>query len=147
MQENLKKVIYKKCILINGKYISKNRPSLINYYIERYCKSLTKYEDFMRDYHDFLNILEPRSRDIFEINESTCKTYLANSMCVLWSQGQQFRYYNIQSRNYNNLLEKINLSQYDGLEISTLKIFRENPELMEQYDIYDEYELYNLLKR
>ena len=147
MQENLKKVIYKKCILINGKYISKNRPSLINCYIERYCKSLTKYEDFMRDYHDFLNILEPRSRDIFEINESTCKTYLANSMCVLWSQGQQFRYYNIQSRNYNNLLEKINLSQYDGLEISTLKIFRENPELMEQYDIYDEYELYNLLKK
>ena len=63
------------------------------------------------------------------------------------SSALKFRYYNIQSRNYDNLLEKINLLQYDGLEISTLKIFRENPELMEQYDIHDEYELHNLLRK
>ena len=147
MQENLKKIVQKKYILLNGKCISNNWASLVDYYIERYCINLTKYEDFMRDYRDFLKTLDPCKRDIFEINKRTCNTRLANSMCVLWSQWQQFRYYDIQSRDYNNLLEKINLLQYDGLEISTLKIFRENPELMEQYDIHDEYELHNLLKK
>ena len=144
MRENLKKVICKDFILINGKRINKNWSSLVNYYIEKYCTNLTNFEDFMRNYQDFLKMY---SKETFEINERTCKAYLLDSMCVLWSPWQKFRYYKIQSRNYDNFLEKINLSQYDGLEISTLKIFRENPELMEQYDIHDEYELHNLLKK
>ena len=32
-------------------------------------------------------------------------------------------------------------------EFSTLKIFRDYPELMKEYDIRDEYELHNYLKK
>ena len=144
MRENLKKVIYKGFILVNGRYIKKNGAALLDYYVENHCINLTKFEDFMQDYQDFL---EGYSKEVFEIDALSCERHLAYSMCVLWSPRKRFRYYNIQSRNYDNLLEKINILQYDGLEISTLKIFRENPELMEQYDIHDEYELHNLLRK
>ena len=33
------------------------------------------------------------------------------------------------------------------MEFSSLKLFRDNPDLMEEYDIRDEYELHNLLKK
>ena len=47
----------------------------------------------------------------------------------------------------SELLTTLNLHQYDCVEYSTLKFFRLYPELMLFYDIRDEYELHNLLKK
>lgn len=45
------------------------------------------------------------------------------------------------------MLEALDLDRYEDMEISTLKLFRDYPELMKEYDIRDEYELHNLLKK
>jgi hypothetical protein len=72
---------------------------------------------------------------------------LADSTLCLWKQGEKLRYYDIVGQDYTELFETINLSQFSNIEISTLKFFEDFPELMEKYDIRDQYELHNLLKK
>ena len=57
------------------------------------------------------------------------------------------RYYDISSRNYDELYNTLNLNQFSDVEISARKLFDENSDLMRDYDIHDEYELHNLLKK
>ena len=42
---------------------------------------------------------------------------------------------------------QLNFDQFENTEISTLKLFRDHPEVMQEYDIRDEYELHNLLRK
>ena len=62
-------------------------------------------------------------------------------------QWHRFRYYAIQEREYAPLLDALGLQYYEDMELSSLKLLRDNPELMAEYDIRDEYELHNLLKK
>jgi hypothetical protein len=57
------------------------------------------------------------------------------------------RYYDIDSRDYTELLETLKLDVYENVEYSTLKFLREYPKLIEKYDIRDQYELHNLLRK
>lgn len=57
------------------------------------------------------------------------------------------RYYNSKAYNFDELLFEINIKQYSNEVISTGKIFMEFPQIMHKYDIRDEYELHNLLRR
>ena len=65
-------------------------------------------------------------------------------MDIFWKIGRKFRYYDIEAHDYTELLETLDLNQYHNVKLSTLKFIREYPELMQQYDIRDEYELHNL---
>ena len=146
LRKQAERVIYKDHIIVNGQLIYKNRQSLVEYYIKNYCRELTRYEDFQKGYNIFLDELGLSDEKNLKITGHTYE-HLRLLKCILWNQGQRFRYYDIKSRDFNDFLETINISQYDGLEISTLKLFRENSTLMEEYNIYDEYELHNLLKK
>ncbi|WP_330380505.1 hypothetical protein, partial [Anaerostipes hadrus] len=66
---------------------------------------------------------------------------------VLWNQWKRFRYYNIPELDFEELFSTLDLDQFEDIEFSTLKLFRDYPDLMQQYDIHDEYELHNLLKK
>ena len=131
-------------VLVNGQVISSKWSSLVDYYIKTYCREITNFDDFKRDYSQFVKELGLKD---LGFDWRSCVNYLYSNMSVLCSQWRRFRYYDIQSRDYSELLEKINLKQYAGLRISTRKIFNENMELMEQYDIQSEYELHNLLRK
>lgn len=47
----------------------------------------------------------------------------------------------------DRLWSELDLEQYEGLDISALMLLRSEPELMREFDIRDEYELHNLLKK
>ena len=147
LRKQAERAIYKDHIAINGQHIHKDRPALVDYYVKTYCKELTKYDDFEQGYHDFLEGLGLVGEETLRINGRAYENRLSGHMCVLWNQWRRFRYYDIQSRDYGDLLESLDLMQYDGMEISALKLFRDNPALMEEFDIHDEYELHNLLKK
>ena len=72
---------------------------------------------------------------------------LSCSNLCLWKQGQRLRFYEIVSRDYTELWDSLNLESFENTEISTLKFFEDYPELMRSYDIRDQYELHNLLKK
>ena len=66
---------------------------------------------------------------------------------VLWNQGKSFRYYDIAGQDYEDLFDTLDLEQYEDVELSTLKFINDYPKLMGRYDIHDEYEFHNLLKK
>ena len=82
-----------------------------------------------------------------EMNPATYCNRFSESRFVLWKQNAMLRYYDIDAYSYDKLYSALSLQQYKDADYSTLKLLREHPDLMDEYDIRDEYELHNLLKK
>ncbi|MBQ3489970.1 MAG: hypothetical protein IJA86_05220 [Clostridia bacterium] len=146
MRKKVEKVVYRDFIMIDGVRIAKNRKSLMYYFIKNYCTQLTKYDDFVELYHDFLEELGIKTEGL-SLNSRRYENYLNEQKFILWNLRRSFRYYDISERDYTELLSVLNLGSYMDKEVSSYKFFRDYPELMREYDIRDEYELHNLLKK
>ena len=104
-------------------------------------------EEFFQWYHLLLETIGASDDPSLAIDLRSYENKLSQNDFVLWNWGHRFRYYPIIQYDYGNLLEALALDQYENIEFSSLKLFRDNSELMEEYDIRDEYELHNLLKK
>lgn len=144
-KEKIEKIIYKEYILIDGHRIKDDKNDIFNYFLRNYCKETIKFVDFQDLYMDFLinNNLSDRVDLLY--NDSTLYNKLSAHRNLLLSPGKKIRYYAMD--NVKLLIEELNLGQYQDIEISSKKIFIENLELMFRYDIQNEYELHNLLKK
>lgn len=147
IRKQCERVIYRDYVTVDGVRVKRDRPSLCHYFVRTYCTEITAYDDFMLVYHEWLEELGLHENESLVIEARTYENKLNGADYVLWNQWRRFRYYNIASRDYDLLLTTLYIEQYADTEISTLKLFREYPELMEEYDIRDEYELHNLLKK
>ena len=70
-----------------------------------------------------------------------------NLKFLLLSRGRRVRYYDMDKYDIKKLCESIAFGQHMNCVISALKIFRDNKELMEKYDIHNEYELHNIFRK
>ena len=147
LRRKAERVIYKNYITVDGVHVLKKRSELVKYFVKTYCKELTKFDDFREKYHAWIAALGLGGDSDLEIESRTYENKFNLSNFVLWNQWRSFRYYNISNHDYEELLSEINLSDYEDVEISALKLFRDYPDLMARYDIRDEYELHNLLKK
>ncbi|MGL6099843.1 MAG: DNA-directed RNA polymerase subunit alpha C-terminal domain-containing protein [Fusobacteriaceae bacterium] len=148
MKNNIEKAIYKRYFILNGERVLKNRVSIIKYLCKTYAnKKDLQFDELKKLY--FLTIKELDEENNIKLNsfDRGSENVLASSDYILWKYGRKFRYYDIKKNDYTDFLKQLNLNQYNNLEISTLKIFRLYPDLMSEYNIYDEYELHNLLKK
>lgn len=148
MKNNIEKAIYKRYFVLNGERVLKNRASVIKYLCKTYSNDNDlEFDELKRLY--FLTIEELNEEDNPKFNtfDRGSENALASSDYILWKYGRKFRYYDIKKNDYTEFLKQLDLTQYKNLEISTLKIFRLYPDLMSEYDIHDEYELHNLLKK
>ncbi len=137
-------------LLLDGMWVEKKRAELEKYVLSKFCTEDVSFDDFVHIYNSFLES-ENVSYDgkIYYTDDvlRTRKNRLANSMFVLWKQSEQIRYYDIESRDYSELLDALNLGSYENIELSTLKLVNDYPEIMKKYDIRDQYELHNLLRK
>lgn len=146
-RKKAERAIYKQYISTDGVRVKMTRPNLIKHYIKIHCKSLTKFEDFVCEYNLWLDSLGLGDDPSLMIEARTYENILNQCDYVLWNQWRSFRYYNIPEHDFEDLLSTLDLEQFEDTELSTLKLFRDYPLLMAQYDIHDEYELHNLLKK
>ncbi len=149
LRRRIESWIYHDSIKINGQYIPKQRAAIEDYVLRQYCREEVNLQQFFSIYEDFLEEhgIEDESVQLTEEVKRTRYNRLSESACLLWKQNQRLRYYDVAGGDYSELFEELNLGQYANTEISTLKFMRDYPELMERYDIHDEYELHNLLKK
>ena len=137
-------------LLIDGIPLENSREVIENYAMEKFCQDEMTYDDFVDRYN---SLLQDNSVDFDEKLYYTDKSRrfrgnrLSDSMCCLWKQGERLRFYNISERDYSELLETLNLTEFQNTEVSTLKFMNDYPGLMKKYDIRDQYELHNLLKK
>lgn len=154
LREHQRKEMLENYILIEkqGILIPKKRSEIIRFVLSRYAVHAISFDEFWNIYHDFLhqNGLDDERYLFVEENERRSQENQITRVqyrYAISSFHSKIRYYNIDSHDYTELFETLNLSQYHNIEISTLKFFRDYPELMREYDICDEYELHNLLKK
>ena len=132
---------------IDGKHVMKNRQSLIRFAIKKYCRDAKPSGELLEDYLRLLDSLSISREDPrFSLDARYMEHYFWE-MTALVSRHRQVRYYDILSMDYQDLLDTLQLTSYSNVEISSRKFFRDFPEIMERYDIRDEYELHNLLKK
>lgn len=134
----------------NNRLIEKSRRGIVEYLLPKYCRKDILLDDFVELYQNFLakyGLEDDSKLRITKSKKRSQENHLFGRTDILWKQGRVFRYYPIKANDYTELLETLDLNQYHNIEISTLKLFREYPDLMMQYDIRDEYELHNLLKK
>ncbi len=137
-------------IFIDGSWIERKRSSLEEYVIMRYCADEITFDDFIDIYNGFLAEQGiPYSEELYytvDIARSRSNR-LSESRYVLWKQFQKIRYYDIDAQDYSELLDTLNLDAYENTELSVLTFFKSYPDLMARYDIRDQYELHNLIRK
>lgn len=149
LRQHVDNYVHRGLIQIDGKYIPLQRSALEDYVIEKYCKDEVSIDEFFALYTNFIHKHELFDASL-QINDSskwTRQNRLADSKKLLWKQNQRLRYYDIEGRDYSELLETLNLGKYEDVELSTRKFLLDYPDLMAQYDLRDEYEIHNLLKK
>jgi len=141
--------IHRNYVQIDGVYIPGQRGDLEDYVVERFCKEEVSLEEFFARYEAFLQEYE-LDDEKFQLTPAV-RASRSNRLCesnrLLWKQNQRLRYYDVQGGDYTELLEVLNLGQYANVELSTRKFLQDYPEVMARYDLRDEYEVHNLLKK
>lgn len=148
LRRKAERAVYRQYVTIDGVRVLKDRQELVRYAVRTLCRDSTGMDEFFPRYQQLLESLGLEQDASLTIDSPS---YIENrlQLCnyALWSQGRRFRYYPIDSQDFTALLEALDLTQYEDVEISSLKLFRDCPELMREYDVRDEYELHNLLKK
>lgn len=137
-------------LFIDGVLIEKQRSEVEDYALSKIARNELSFELFADLYNELLNkngIMFDEKLYITPEVRNTRKNRLADSNYCLWKHGEKIRYYDIYAHDYEELLKTLNLESYKNIEISTLKFFNDYPTLMLKYDIRDQYELHNLLKK
>ena len=118
--------------------------------VRKFCTEAVSFEEFIQLYNEFLEREEVAYDEELYYTDSvlrTRKSRLADARFLLWKQNEQLRYYDMEGRDFTELLDTLNLAAYENIELSTLKFVEEYPEILEKYDIRDQYELHNLLRK
>ena len=137
-------------LFLDGKWIEKKRADLEEYVVRKYCRETVTFAEFTRIYNDFLREEEIDSdADLYYTDDldRAVKRRLSEARFLLWKYGEQIRCYDIDSHDYTELWETLNLDAYEDIEYSTSKFMTDYPGIMEKYDIRDHYELHNLLRK
>ena len=137
-------------IRIDGKLFPQNRSALEEYAMKKYAQDEISFERFTELYNGMLEDEGIPFDEKLYYTDSVVRARtnrISDSRQCLWKQGARVRWYDIDARDYSELLETLNLRGYHDTEVSTRKFMRQYPELMERYDIRDAYELHNLLRK
>lgn len=146
---NLQRYINRNSILIDGEYVPCKRDLLCKKLAQSLCsESDMSFDEFYDRYMDLLreNEIDSNEKLLFP-SERAFEARLDDSKYILMKYGRKFRYYPIQEYDIQELVQELHFEQFNDVEISTLKLFVEYSEVMQEYGIADEYELHNLLKK
>lgn len=137
-------------IMIDGMLIDAQRAAIEDYALAKLCRDEMSYDEFVDLYNNLLRengvAFSEKLYNTDEVRRTRANRWAESRLC-LWKRGERLRFYNIDAQDYTELLETLNLESFQNTEISTLKFLDDYPGVMEKYDIRDQYELHNLLKK
>ncbi len=146
----IKSYLHRNKVFLDGEWIDRKRGELERVVMRRFFTEVTPYEEYFDRFNACLRTLglpPDEKLDYAPKAYVSRRNRLAEARFLLWSYGEKLRYYDIDGRDYRELFEGLGLEALENIELSTAKLFREHPELMEAYDLRDHYELHNLLRK
>ena len=147
LRKGVERAVNRNYFTIGGTRVLKRRTELADYVIRTCFHDETPLDVFIERYNAVLQNFDLAGDSEFMINRATYQNRLSEAENVLWKYPSSFRYYDMTDRDFTDLFNGLDMSRYVNVELSSRKIFSSHPELMEEYDIRDEYELHNLLKK
>lgn len=151
LSTNIKKraeqIVFRDYITADGVRLPKRRSEMFRFVVKKVAQEKISYYDVLDHYMAFLTEHDLQDEERFHADNRSYENKLQKADYVLWNRNHTLRYYNVAERDYRRLISGLNIEQYKDTEISTLKLFRDCPELMGEYDIRDEYELHSLLRK
>lgn len=123
-----------------------SRSKLFPTLIPELAKECISYNDLIDKYNAYVVSKFPNARKELLADEQYA-IRVSTFFNVLTSSGKRLRYYPIADHDYAQFFYELNLKQFEGLEISTRKLFLDHLDLMNEYDIRNYQELHNLLKK
>lgn len=133
-------------ILIEGEYIKKERRSLLIHYLKSNRK-IFKIRDLVDQFNQYIIDMQLEEPEKFTIDYRYINGDAGFDKCILIIYPSSVRYYDFYNYDFSELIEEIDLESFRNIQVSTLKLFNKFPSLMKKYDINDEYELHNILKK
>lgn len=152
LRRRIEKWLDRDYFFVDGERIHRDRRSIEDVVLRKYCADGCSFDEFCERYNQFLLFcdLPPEKMQALLMTGSVKRARinrLSESRKLLWGQNQCLRYYDIDAIDATELFETLDLGRFENIEISTRKFVRDYPDLMEKYDIRDEYELHNLLRK
>ncbi len=138
-------IVYTDYIAVENQYVKKFRPDLYDYYIRHYCTEDIELDIFIKEYSAFWE-RHGVEKEIYEVDSRTIQGQMSKKKNILYKYPRTFRFYDFDQYDFTDLLDTLNLSQYENVMLSTAKFTKDYPKLMKRYDIRDEYELHSLLR-
>lgn len=123
IRRNFEKFIYKKYITYGKERILFGRASFTDYLIKHFANEDISYDEFKEIYDMFLKDLGYENEESLKVLDRGYENRIRNNMNILWKPGRKFRYFNILEYDFTELLETLNLNQYENEEYSSLKFF------------------------
>lgn len=149
LYEKLHTYIYRDSVLIGLEYVPCKRELLCRAVAKEVCSDCDIHaKELYMAYMTMLeqNHLQADEKLLFP-SARAFEARMQDSPYILMKYGRKLRYYVIGEHDVNDLVKMLDFRRFSNIEISTLKLFREYPDLMDEYDLRDEYELHNFLKK
>ena len=150
LRQRVRNYINRDKLFLDGRWIPKKRGVLERYVVENFCTEDVSYDEFQTLYNTFLQdqgVSYDEDVYLTDAVKPTRKNRLRDSRFLLWKQHETLRAYDIDGRDYADLISGLGLNDLENIEISTQKLVEEHPDVLAQYDIRDQYELHNLLRK
>lgn len=147
LRKRVHRLIYQDYLHIGDNLIKKSRLEISRYLISEYCKEVMSIDDFWVLYHDFITEHGLGENERIKYPLRTMENAISDYDIVAWQYGRKFRYYPMAIYDFEAFFERIQWNQYHDVELSTYRIFCDYPEVMVEYDIQNEYELHNIIKK
>ncbi|MBE4906469.1 hypothetical protein IMZ08_00170 [Bacillus luteolus] len=137
---------YFNCFLSRkGEIKELSKMSIFEEVVSKYALEAVTDDEIVEKYNEY--IIKNNLPKSYQSDESSLRGISDRCQNVIRGKGSTYRYYDFEvltNHVINQLKEHLELAS--GV-YSMKKIFRENPELMEEVDIRTEYELHNLYRR
>ena len=127
--------------------VKKSKFIIHRYLLTRYALDQINFLDYFAIYKKFMVQHKLDGHPSLFVLPHNLMSKLSASKEILWSFRKNFRYYPFYNYDFSKLLRELALDQYKDVEYSTKYFFTHHPQLMKEYDIRDEYELHNLLRK
>lgn len=150
LRQRIRNYLNRNKLFLDGQWLPKQRDVLERYVVTHFCREDTGFSEFCQRYNDFLRAQDvPFDEDIYitDSNIATRRNKLRDDRYLLWKHGERLRAYDLEGRDFSDLLEELGLSDLENIEISTAKLMEEHMEILARYDVRDQYELHNLLRK
>lgn len=147
--KRVEKAMHQYMVQIEDEYVPIDREKITIKLLEKYhSETECGVSEFYDEYKKFVceNGLDDNEKLLYS-TEHALEARISDSNYVLMKYRRRIRYYNIEDYDIEALFMELQFDVFEGLELSTLKLWKNNIELMQEYDIHDEYELHNLMKK